>query len=149
MGKYHHYYTQNGRYNLEEEIQFLGFLLIQLCGWWLHYLFLSKSNLAEEPTSLQQQSRPGRMSLFSASEAFLSNSYCRSIVSQHTDITFIKTSTDNSHWQTARCSDNQISWSLYTSEKAYVNLVLQATLPAIHRKGLTRLPQILQTHRKY
>ena len=62
---------QNGRYNLEEEIQFLGYLLIQLCRWWLHYLFLSKSNLAEEPASLQQQLRPGRMSLFSASGSVL------------------------------------------------------------------------------
>ena len=49
--------------------------------------------------------------------------------SEHPDLALIKTSTDNSHWQTVRCSDDRISLSLYTSEKAYGNLVLQATLP--------------------
>ena len=49
--------------------------------------------------------------------------------SKHTDLALIKTSTDNSRWQTARCSDEQISLSLYTSGKAYSNLLLQATLP--------------------
>ena len=49
--------------------------------------------------------------------------------SQHTDPALMKTSTDNSHWQTMRHSDDRISWNLYTSGKAYGNLVLQATLP--------------------
>ena len=47
---------------------------------------------------------------------------------QHTDLALIKTSTDNSRWQTMRCSDDRISQNLYTSRKAYGNLVLQATL---------------------
>ena len=41
--------------------------------------------------------------------------------SQHPDLALIKTSTDNSCWQTARQSNFQ---SLYTSGKAYGNLVL-------------------------
>ena len=49
--------------------------------------------------------------------------------SQQPDLALVKTSTDNSRWQTARCSDDRISRSLYTSGKAYGNLVLQATLP--------------------
>ena len=54
--------------------------------------------------------------------------------SQHTDLTLIKISTDNSRWQTAQCSDDR-SRSLYTSGKAYGNLVLQATLPWAKKLG--------------
>ena len=75
----------------------------------------------------------GRMSLFSApGSVLIKTTLLKSLqrrCSQHTDLALIKTSTDNSRWQTARCSDNQISRSLYTSGKAYGNLVLLATLP--------------------
>ena len=42
--------------------------------------------------------------------------------SQHPDLALIKTNTDDCRWQTARSSDDRISWSLYTSGKAYGNL---------------------------
>ena len=51
----------------------------------------------------------------------------------HPDCAFIKTSTDNSHWQTERCSDDRNSRSLYASGKAHSNLVVQSTLPGVKR----------------
>ena len=73
------------------------------------------------------------MSLFSAPGSIvIKTTLLKSLqrhCSQHTDLALIKTSTDNRHWQIAQCSDDQISWSVYTSGKAYGNLVLQATLP--------------------
>ena len=55
--------------------------------------------------------------------------------SQHPDLAPTKTSTENSRWQTARCSEDRISRSLYTSDKAYGNLVLQATLLWVKKLG--------------
>ena len=73
------------------------------------------------------------MSLFSApGSVLIKTTLLKSLqrrCSQHPDLALVKTSTDNSRWQTARCSDDRISRSLYTSGKAYGNLVLQATLP--------------------
>ena len=37
----------------------------------------------------------------------------------HPDRVLVKTSSDNSRWQTERCSDDQSSWSLYTSKVIY------------------------------
>ena len=75
----------------------------------------------------------GRTSLFSAPGSVLIKTtlvkslHGRGIVG-HPDRVLIKTSTDNSRWQTDRCSDDRNSRSLYTSGKAYSDLVLQATL---------------------
>ena len=46
------------------------------------------------------------------------------------DCVLVKTSTDNSRWQTERCSQDRSSWSLYTSK---VDLVLHETPPGAKR----------------
>ena len=60
-----------------------------------------------------------KMSLLSLSGAFLSKqrlwSTGRGVV-LHPDRVLVKTSTDNSRWQTERCSDDRNSRSLYTSK---------------------------------
>ena len=82
------------------------------------------------------------MSLFNAPESVLIKTTLEvtaEAYNHYTDLALIKTSTDNSCRQTARCSDHQISRSLYSSGKAYGNLVLQATLPGAKklRAGLS------------
>ena len=78
------------------------------------------------------------MNLFSAPGSVIKTTLLKSLQrrwSQHPDLALIKTSTNNSRSQTARCSDDQTFRSQYTSGKAYgcnlaiPNLVLQATLP--------------------
>ena len=73
------------------------------------------------------------MSLFSAAGSVLiKTTLVKSLqrrCSQHTDLALVKTNMDNSRWLTTRRSDDRISRSLYTSGKAYGNLVLQATPP--------------------
>ena len=53
--------------------------------------------------------------------------------SQHPDLALVKTSTDNSRWQTAVMLRRSNFRSLYTSGKACGNLVLQATLPGVKK----------------
>ena len=82
----------------------------------------SESNLAEvavDITFLAKQNRvkSWQMSLLSA-PGYQNNAYevtTRGIV-VHPDRVLVKRSTDNSHWQTERCSDDQSSWNLYTSK---------------------------------
>ena len=68
------------------------------------------------PQSVLQNSEVmGRVSLFSAPGRVLIKILLKSLqrrCSQQSDLVLVKTSTDNSRWQTVRCSDDR---SLYTS----------------------------------
>ena len=88
----------------------------------------SESNLAEEPqlqTPRSVLSKTKRAKLWQNESAqctrkrsYQNNAYevtTRGIV-LHPDRVLVKTSTDNSRWQTERCSDDRSSWSLYTSK---------------------------------
>ena len=72
------------------------------------------------------------MSLFSAPGSVLLKSLQR-CCSLHTDLTLIKTSTDNSAGKQHPMLGQSNFQSLYTSGKAYGNLVLQATLPGVKK----------------
>ena len=82
----------------------------------------SESNLAEiavdtHVLSKQNRVKSWQMSLLSApGYQNNANEVTTSGVVVHPDRVLVKTSTDNSRWQTERCSDDRSSWSLYTSK---------------------------------
>ena len=110
----------------------LRHLLIHLCGRWLHWLFSCESSLAEEPVVVDVLKNPkvmGRTSLFSVPGSIIIKTTLVKSVTEAlwcTQTMFLSKQVWTV-WQMDRCSDAQISWRLYTSGKAYSNLVLQAT----------------------
>ena len=102
------------------------------------YFRVNPINLAEEPVVVDVLKNPkvmGRTSLFSVPGSIIIKTTLVKSVTEAlwcTQTMFLSKQVWTV-WQMDRCSDAQISWRLYTSGKAYSNLVLQATLPGTKR----------------